>query len=114
MRIALPVAGDSLCMHFGHCERFEIFDVDLCTKKILKKESMTAPPHEPGLLPILLKEKGANVVIAGGMGIRAQGIFNQNGIDVLVGVDAGSGSPEEIVKSFLGGSLKTGSNVCDH
>ena len=49
---------------------------------------MTPPPHEPGLLPRGCTNKGSNVVIAGGMGQRAQQLFAQSGIRVLVG-DAG-------------------------
>lgn len=114
MKIALPIAGDQLCMHFGHCERFDFFNVDLETKEIISKESFTPPPHEPGLYPRLLGQKGANVIIAGGMGPRAQELFNQNGVRVIVGASPASGSPEEIVKSFLADSLQTGANACDH
>lgn len=114
MKIAIPIARTQLCTHFGHCESFYFFDVDLNTKKILKKEVMTAPPHEPGLLPRLLSEKGVNVVIAGGMGGRAQQLFSQNGIKVVVGASPDCGSPEEIIKTYLNGSLQTGANPCDH
>ncbi len=114
MKIALPIAGEQLCMHFGHCEKFCFFDINPDTKDILKKDTLTAPPHEPGLLPKLLAEKGVNIVIAGGMGARAQQLFNQNGIKVITGANPASGSPEEIIKSYLAGSLQTGANICDH
>ncbi|OPX86921.1 NifB/NifX family molybdenum-iron cluster-binding protein [Pelotomaculum sp. PtaB.Bin117] len=114
MKIALPIAGDQLCMHFGHCERFDFFDVNPETKEILKKESFTPPPHEPGLYPRLLGEKGAKIIIAGGMGPRAQELFNQNGVNVVIGANSASGSPEDIVRLFLAGNLETGDNACDH
>jgi len=114
MKIALPIAGDQLCMHFGHCERFEFFEVNPETKEILNKETFTPPPHEPGLYPRLLGEKGANIIIAGGMGPRAQELFNQNGVKVVVGASPASGSPEDIVRQYLTGSLQTGDNACDH
>lgn len=28
MKIAIPVAEGKLCMHFGHCEVFALFDVN--------------------------------------------------------------------------------------
>lgn len=28
MKIAIPMAGGQLCMHFGHCEQFALVDVD--------------------------------------------------------------------------------------
>lgn len=114
MKIALPVAGEQLCLHFGHCEKFCFYEVDPDAKKIIKTEMMDAPPHEPGLLPRLLSEKGVNVVIAGGMGMRAQQLFNQNGVKVVTGADPSGGGMEEIVMSYLNGSLQTGANPCSH
>lgn len=109
----MPIAKDQLCQHFGHCEKFYFFDVDEHTREVFKVEEMTPPPHEPGLLPKLLHEKDVNIVIAGGMGVKAQQLFSQNGIRVVIGADPGA-KPEEIVKTYLAGSLKTGSNPCDH
>jgi predicted Fe-Mo cluster-binding NifX family protein len=34
-----------------------------------------APEHQPGLLPLWLKERGVNVVIAGGIGSRAMDLL---------------------------------------
>jgi predicted Fe-Mo cluster-binding NifX family protein/MinD-like ATPase involved in chromosome partitioning or flagellar assembly len=112
MKIALPVAQGKLAMHFGHCETFALIDVDEKTKKILKQESVPAPEHQPGLLPAWLHEQGANIIIAGGMGSRAQSLFAQHGIRVEVG--APSEAPEKIVTDYLNGSLVTGGNICDH
>jgi predicted Fe-Mo cluster-binding NifX family protein len=72
----------------------------------------TPPPHEPGVLPRWLHEMGADVILAGGMGARAQDLFNQNGIKVVTGAPADS--PESLVHRFLSNSLVTGENVCDH
>ena len=70
------------------------------------------PPHEPGLLPKWLRELGANIVIAGGMGDTAQGFFNQSGIKVITG--APIDPPEALVNQYLSDFLITGENVCDH
>ena len=112
MKIAIPLADGILSMHFGHCERFALIDVDQTEKKILKREDIEAPPHEPGLLPPWLAERGANVIIAGGMGQRAQNLFAQQGIQVVVGAPAES--PENLVANFLAGTLQAGENICDH
>ena len=111
-RIAVPVVQDRLSPHFGHCEEFTFFDVDTENKKILRKESIPAPPHEPGLLPAWLHEKGTDFILAGGMGQRAQGLFEENGIRVLIG--APSDNPQTIVENYLSGTLKLGENICDH
>ena len=99
-------------MHFGHCTSFALVEVDDQTKKILGREDITAPPHEPGLLPPWLAKQGANMIIAGGMGQRAQGLFTENGIRVVVG--AAAETPETLVRQYLAGTLATGENVCDH
>lgn len=112
MKIAIPLANGMLCMHFGHCAAFAIIDVDENEKKIVKREDVTPPPHEPGLLPKWLHERDVNVIIAGGMGSRAQALFAQNSISVIVGSPADS--PEKLVTDFLKGELKSGANVCDH
>jgi len=112
MRIAIPLANGKLSMHFGHCERFALVDVDPAEKKILKREDIDAPPHEPGLLPRWLAERGASVVMTGGMGPRAQALFAERGIQVIVGAPADS--PERVVEDYLAGKLQFGRNVCDH
>jgi predicted Fe-Mo cluster-binding NifX family protein len=81
-------------------------------KKIIKQDELKAPPHEPGLLPTWLAERGANLIIAGGMGQRAQDLFRENGIKVIVGAPAET--PENLVNSYLAGTLNSGDNVCDH
>ena len=53
-----------------------------------------------------------NMIIAGGMGQRAQGLFVEHGIRVFVGAPADT--PERLVGDYLAGTLKVGANVCDH
>jgi len=112
VRYAVPTSNGRLSAHFGHCEHFAIFDVDETNGKVLSKKLLVAPPHQPGLLPAWLAEEGVATVIAGGMGSRAQDIFNENRIRVVVG--APEGDPEEIVLAYIRGTLATGGNVCDH
>jgi predicted Fe-Mo cluster-binding NifX family protein len=112
MKIAVPVAGGVLCLHFGHCEQFMVVDVDDQSRAIRSSEALTPPAHEPGVLPRWLKEMGADVIIAGGMGGRAQGLFAQSGVRVVTG--APSATPEVVVQQYLDGSLVTGPNACDH
>jgi predicted Fe-Mo cluster-binding NifX family protein len=112
MRIVIPLAEGKLTSHFGHCKRFALVDVDPDTKAVLGREDIDAPPHVPGLLPSWLAERGVTVVIAGGMGQRALGLFAREGIQVVTG--APLESPERIVADFLAGTLAIGTNVCDH
>ena len=110
MKIAIPIAEGKLTAHFGHAAEFAIMHVE--SQEIKNKELLTPPPHEPGVLPKWLGELGVDIIIAGGMGSRAQGLFGENGIKVLTG--APSLTPEELVQQYLAGSLATGENVCDH
>ena len=112
MKIAIPVVDGQLCMHFGHCAHFAMVDVNDSTKEIGTTQLLNPPPHEPGVLPKWLHEQGATVILAGGMGSRAQQLFAQNGIQVVVGCPAEP--PEALVASFLSGTLVAGTNSCDH
>ena len=112
MRIAVPLAQGKLSLHFGHCDQFAIFDIDDNLKKVINRKDETPPAHEPGVLPRWLHENNVSVIIAGGMGQRAQQLFAQNDIKVVVG--ASSGTPEELVSAFLQDTLQTGDNICDH
>jgi len=112
IRIAIPVAGGRLAQHFGHCEKFALVDVDPVTRQTTASTEVAAPEHQPGRLPPWLKERGVNLIIAGGMGSRAHSLFQTVSIEVL------SGAPEEtvatLVQQYLDGTLVTGANACDH
>jgi predicted Fe-Mo cluster-binding NifX family protein len=112
VRYAIPVSSGLLSTHFGHCEQFAIIDVSEERKEILRKEFVPSPGHQPGLLPEWLAEQGVSVVIASGMGSRAQGLFRQSRIGVVIG--ALESDPEKAVLSYLDGNLDTGDNICDH
>jgi Mrp family chromosome partitioning ATPase/predicted Fe-Mo cluster-binding NifX family protein len=112
MRIVVPVTNGVMSSHFGHCERFFLFDVSGDGKSVGQRQELKPPPHEPGTFPKWLHEQGATIIIAGGMGSRAQSLFNQNDIQVVVG--ANGGEPDAIVRSFLDGCLETNANICDH
>ncbi len=112
MRIAIPLVNGRLSLHFGHCQEFALIDVDEDTKTISGKQEIDAPDHAPGLLPRWLHEQGADMIVAGGMGMRAQQLFAQYGLHVIVGASADD--PETVVKEYLAGTLETGQNICDH
>jgi predicted Fe-Mo cluster-binding NifX family protein len=112
MRIAIPMADGRLAQHFGHCEKFALVDVDPVTKEITASTEVEAPEHQPGLLPPWLKERGVNLIIAGGMGSRAHSLFQAASIEVLTGALAETAAI--LVRQYLDGKLVTGDNACDH
>jgi ATP-binding protein involved in chromosome partitioning len=110
MKFAVPLAEGMLCSHFGHCQQFAIVHTE--DGRIMSTELHTPPPHEPGVLPRWLEQLGVKVVIAGGMGRRAQDLFLEKGITVVTG--AGAATPEALIRAYLQGTLETGGNLCDH
>jgi len=111
-RIAVPTHNERLTAHLGHCGEFMLFDVDREARSVKRVVRETPPPHEPGVLPQWLASQGAQVVIAGGMGQRAQQLFERHGVEVHLGV--AEAPAMSIVKAFLDGRLETGANACDH
>ncbi|MFO7772380.1 MAG: FmdE family protein [Dehalococcoidia bacterium] len=69
-----------------------------------------APIHESFTCD--MAEQGVTFVIAGGMGSRAQSLFQQHRIGVIIG--AVESDPEKAVLSYLNGQLATENNICDH
>ncbi len=108
---AVPTENGLLCAHFGHCEKFTLVEAGDGGEPAVK-EVVDAPPHEPGLLPRWLADKGVKTVIAGGMGARAQQIFEESGVKVVCGAPALE--PLQVVKQYINGTLDVGDNVCDH
>lgn len=112
MKIAIPTVQGKLSLHFGHCEKFTILDVNMETKTVDNQVALDPPMHEPGVLPRWLAQQGADIIIAGGMGSRAQNLFASQNIKVIVGAPADT--PENIIKMFLEDKLVCGTNACDH
>lgn len=110
MKFAIPTLNEKLTAHFGHCEKFAIVVVE--DNKVIKEEFIDPPVHQPGVYPKYLAEQGVNVIIAGGMGQKAQDLFHMNNIEVHMGV--ADGTPVELVSQYLNNQLKTGENLCDH
>ncbi|MBW1817337.1 MAG: P-loop NTPase [Deltaproteobacteria bacterium] len=108
--LAVPVSEGKLSSHFGHCDEFAFIETK--DGRIAHSEFRTPPAHEPGVLPRWLKEQGADVAIAGGIGERAQEMLIQNNIEVVVG--APMDTPESLANQYLTGTLVAGSNICDH
>lgn len=63
-------------------------------------------------MPRWIKDQKVDLVIAGGMGASAQGLFRETGVEVITGAPAGDS--QTIVESYLNDTLKTGKNACEH
>lgn len=107
MKIAISTDGDFVSAHFGRCPTFTV--VDIKDGKIMNKETVENPGHQPGLIPQFLHQKGVECIVAGGMGMRAVGFFDEIGIKTVVGV---SGKIEEVIDKLLKGTLEGGESLC--
>ena len=112
MRFAIPLADGKLAVHFGHCASFALLDVDPAGKAVMIREDVDAPPHQPGLLPPWLAERGVNRIIAGGMGRRALDLFAEN--KIAVHGAAADDSTEALVRAFLDQTLGNTEPTCGH
>jgi len=107
MKIAIVMFGGRVAEHFGKCEEILIAEVE--AGKVKSREVVPAPPHDCAALPNLFVQKGVTSVIAGGMGAGAINNLERAGVRVYAGVQ---GSPEDVLESFLAGTLASGAAVC--
>jgi len=108
-KVAISTDGDSVAAHFGRCQAYTI--VEIADGAIQNRELTPNPGHEPGFLPGYLAQQGVTCIVAGGMGPRAQMLFDQQGIETIVGI---SGSVEEALQALLRGELRSGESLCEH
>jgi len=109
LRIAISTDNGRVSAHFGRCPSFTIVDIE--NNKIVNKKFVDNPGHQPGVIPKFLHDRGAECIICGGMGQRAQGIFEEFGIQTIVGVD---GKVDEVIDRILKGTLEGGESLCEH
>ncbi len=107
LKIAVASENGQVTEHFGHCESFMVFDTQ--NQQIVSAEVIPNPGHIPGFLPNFLHDKGVNVIISGGMGSGAIDIFNEKGIEVIVGA---SGDARAAVTAYMQGKLLSTGSVC--
>jgi len=90
--------------HFGRCPHYLL--VDIKGREIRALEDIDNPfyqHHAPGQIPNFISEQGADVMIAGGIGHRAIGFFEQLGIEAISGA---SGPVLTVLAHYLMGDLQ--------
>ncbi len=108
--IAIPTLEGKSCVHFGQCQSFAVVDVE--GQEVGEIRFLQPPAHQPGSYPSFLAEQGVGVILAGGMGVMAQNLFRENGIEVHMGI--GTEEPRTLIEQFLHDELQTGDNLCNH
>jgi len=66
MRVAISTDGEYVSAHFGRCPAFTILDID--QGRVVGREMIENPGHQPGFIPRFLHDKGVNCIIGGAWG----------------------------------------------
>lgn len=110
MRIAVTYENGRIFQHFGHTERFRIYDVT--DGQITASHVVDTNGSGHGALASQLVQRGVDVLICGGIGQGARNALAQAGVSLYGGV---TGDADEAVKAFLSGELSYDPDArCDH
>lgn len=110
MRIAVTYENGEVFQHFGHTERFKVYDVE--NGSVITATTVNTNGSGHGALADILKKIGVDTLICGGIGGGAKNALAEAGITLYGGV---SGNTDEVIKSFLDGKLLFDSAAqCDH
>jgi predicted Fe-Mo cluster-binding NifX family protein len=108
-RIAVAAEKDVVSDHFGLCEDFLYYNTD--GEKITKIERFHNPGHRPCELPEeVIAHGGIDTIISGKLGKEAARIFQDKGVEVIIGAE---GEAREIVDSYIHGKLHSEGEFCD-
>ena len=108
MKIAVPYSDGQVFQHFGKSEQFKIYDT--IDDEIISSEIVDTSGSGHSALADFLKEKGAGVLICGGIGVGAVTALQNAGIQILGGAE---GEADKCVEEFLGGRLHFGASGCE-
>lgn len=110
MRIAVTYEDGQVFQHFGHTERFKVYDVE--NGKVVTATTVNTNGSGHGALADILKKISVDTLICGGIGGGAKIALSEAGIRLFGGV---SGDADKAVESFLEGQLGYDPDVtCSH
>ena len=110
MRIAVAYEDGKVFQHFGHTEKFKLYDVE--DGKIKAEQTVDSDGNGHGALAGFLKAADVDVLICGGIGKGAQMALEEAGIDLFGGVQ---GSADEAAVAYAAGKLIYAPDVrCEH
>lgn len=110
MKIAATYENGQIFQHFGHTEKFKVYDVQ--DGKFVSAEVVDTNGSGHGALAGVLKDLGVDTLICGGIGGGAQMALAEAGIKLYGGV---SGDADTAVNELIAGSLNFNPDVkCNH
>jgi predicted Fe-Mo cluster-binding NifX family protein len=109
-RVCIPTAGsggldDLVGEHFGRVSTYTIYNSE--TGEVEVVDNTSEHTGGTGLPGEILSQLEIDVLLCSGLGRRAIGILNQNGIEVCAGV---SGTAREAIESWKEGALSKASD----
>jgi predicted Fe-Mo cluster-binding NifX family protein len=107
MKIVISTDGEMVSAHFGRCPQFTIIEIE--NGELKNREIIPNPGHHPGFLPQFFKDKNVECIVAGGMGMNAQNLFNQFNIQQIMGI---SGTIESVITMLQEGNLIGKESLC--
>jgi predicted Fe-Mo cluster-binding NifX family protein len=97
--------------HFGRCPFYVLVEVEKGEiQNVRAEKNPHFESHSPGQVPKFVRDLKADVILTGGMGRRAQQLFDKFGVEVGCGA---SGTVRDAVQSFLAGKLSSEAS-CSH
>jgi predicted Fe-Mo cluster-binding NifX family protein len=102
IRVAIPCLGEAspsalVSPHFGKCDSYAILTVQ--DGKVESVESLSNSTHTDCSSPVrMLAERGVELMLVGGMGMRPYMSFKQHGIEVRQGV---TGTVTDAMQSYI-------------
>ena len=95
--------------HFGRCPYYVLVEVEgTAVREVTAVANPYYDQHQRGKVPGFIHSHGADVMLTGGMGRRALGLFEQYGIEAVTGA---YGTVRRAVEGYLGGELR-GADAC--
>ena len=107
MKVAIPTEGEGVSPHFGRALEFTLIEIE--EGSVVKREKIANPGHQTGFLPSFLSNSGVTHVVTGGAGQRAQDLFAQYNIELVLGI---TGKVDEVIEKILRGNLEGGESFC--
>lgn len=110
MRIAVTYENGNVFQHFGHTERFKVYDVENGEITVATTINTNGSGH--GALADILKKCNVDTLICGGIGAGAKRALAEAGITLYGGV---SGSADKAITDLLAKNLNYNSDLeCEH
>ena len=114
MKVCIPTMGDrgfneEVGEHFGRVPTYTLVDIE--TNKVTVIDNTSEHGGGTGYPPEIIAKTGAEVMLCGGLGRRAIGMFEELGIMVYIGA---SGTVKDAVQLWKDGKLQpaTDENAC--